>query len=58
MYNEHVKCEDKMTFDTKKEAEKTAVVAEFQRDTKLKVYKCKSCNLWHLSSNFGDRYDD
>lgn len=46
------KCDDKMAFDSKKEAENSAVVTEFQRGTKLKVYKCRECNLWHLSSDY------
>lgn len=44
------KCEDKMSFDSKSEAENSAVVAEYQRGSKLKVYKCKDCQLWHLST--------
>ena len=45
-------CHDKLAFDTKKEANASAVVAEYQHGTKLKVYKCKDCNLWHLASDF------
>jgi hypothetical protein len=45
-------CLDKMAFDTKKEAENAAVVAEYQRGSKLKVYKCRLCKLWHLSSDY------
>lgn len=45
-------CKDKMAFDSKKEAEDTARVAEHQHGTKLKVYKCRSCSLWHLASNY------
>jgi hypothetical protein len=43
-------CHDKMVFDTKKEAETTAIVAEHTRGTKLKAYLCAYCQLWHLSS--------
>lgn len=46
------KCANKMAFDTKKEAENSATVVEHQRGTKLKVYKCRDCNLWHLASKF------
>ncbi len=46
----HNTCKDKMAFDTKKDAEDSARVAEYQHDTKLKVYKCKNCQLWHLAS--------
>ncbi len=45
-------CNDKIVFDTKLEAENAAIVAEFQRGSKLKVYKCRDCSLWHLSSNY------
>lgn len=47
-------CENKMSFDSKSEAQNTAVVAEHQRGTKLKVYKCHQCQLWHMASNYGD----
>jgi hypothetical protein len=45
-------CNGKMAFDTEKEAQTSATVAKHQRGTDLKVYKCKSCDLWHLSSRF------
>jgi hypothetical protein len=51
-------CVDKMSFDTKKEAENTAVIVEHQRGTKLRVYKCRQCQLWHMASNYGDTDDD
>jgi hypothetical protein len=51
-------CSDKMTFDSKVEAENTSTVTEYQRGTKLKAYKCRYCSLWHLSSNFGGNNDD
>ena len=41
-----------MAFDTKDEAENAVRVAEFQRGSKLKVYRCRDCQLWHLSSNY------
>jgi len=44
------KCNEKLAFNTKKEAEASAVVANYQHGTKLKVYKCKDCGLWHLAS--------
>lgn len=46
------KCAEKMAFDTKAEAENAALVAEHQRGVKLKVYRCKDCDLWHLSSMY------
>ena len=44
-------CSDKLSFDSAKEAETAALVAKVQRGMSLKVYKCKNCNLWHLSSS-------
>lgn len=43
-------CVDKLAFDTQKQAKAAATVADFQHGTKLKAYKCKHCQLWHLSS--------
>jgi hypothetical protein len=43
-------CHEKMAFSTKKEAQTAATVALFQHGTKLKVYCCKFCGLWHLAS--------
>jgi len=43
-------CADKMAFNTKTDAEATAVVADWQHGTKLRPYLCRHCNLWHLSS--------
>ena len=43
-------CKDKLVFDTKKEAEATANVAHYRYGNKMKVYKCRHCGLWHLSS--------
>jgi hypothetical protein len=51
-------CSDKMSFDSKSEAENTVLVVEHQRGTKLAVYKCRRCQLWHMSTNYGDTYDD
>jgi len=52
------KCSEKMGFNTKKEAQSTKTVAEYQHSSKLKVYKCSECELWHLSSNYGGSDDD
>jgi hypothetical protein len=45
-------CEGKLSFDTKKAAGASAVVAKYQHGTKLKVYLCKHCSLWHLASDY------
>lgn len=47
-------CDDKLVFDTKKDAEATANVAHYRYGTKLKAYVCRYCGLWHLSSNVDD----
>ena len=43
-------CEDKLVFDTKEQATATALTAKWQHGTRLVVYRCKDCRLWHLSS--------
>lgn len=48
------KCAEKMAFDTKVKAENSATVVEHQRGTKLKVYKCRYCHLWHLASDYNN----
>ena len=44
-------CKDKLAFDTRKEAEATANVAQYRYGSKMHVYVCRYCQLWHLSSN-------
>jgi hypothetical protein len=48
--NEPLPCAQKLAFDTQKQANTAAVVAELQRNVKLKSYKCRYCALWHLAS--------
>ncbi len=43
-------CDGKLRFTTQKEAQASATVAEHQHGTKLKVYQCRYCSLWHLAS--------
>ncbi|CAN5452207.1 hypothetical protein BH10PAT3_BH10PAT3_5830 [soil metagenome] len=47
---EPLPCAEKLAFDTKKQADAAAVVANYQHDTKLGTYKCHYCGLWHLKS--------
>ena len=47
-----------MSFDTKAEAENAVRVTEYQRGTKLKVYSCRYCQLWHMASDYGEKNDD
>ena len=50
----YLPCSEKLTFDTQKQAATAALVASHQHGSKLKVYKCRYCNLWHLASNYED----
>lgn len=50
--DEPLPCADKLTFDTKKQAQAAAIVADYQHGTKLKVYMCRFCHLWHMASFF------
>ncbi len=50
MEQSNLVCQDKLAFETKEQAEGAAVYVKHLHGTKLKVYKCKSCNLWHLST--------
>jgi hypothetical protein len=43
-------CVDKLAFDTPKQAQAAAVVADYQHGTKLHIYQCRHCQLWHLAS--------
>lgn len=43
-------CAEKMTFDSRKEAEGAATALQWQHGSQLKAYKCTNCGLWHLSS--------
>ncbi len=47
-------CAEKMVFDTKKDAEATALAADWQHGASLKAYQCRHCGLWHLSSQTHD----
>lgn len=47
-------CADKIAFDTREAAEATMAVSEWRYGGKLKVYKCRFCHLYHLSSNYED----
>lgn len=49
--SEDLPCAQKLAFDTQKQANAAANVAEYQRGVVLKAYHCRHCQLWHLSSN-------
>jgi len=45
-------CNKKLAFDNKKDAEASALVAEYQHGGKFKVYLCKNCGLWHIATSY------
>lgn len=45
-------CSDKVVFNKQADANAAALLAEHQHGIKLKSYKCKHCNLWHLASKY------
>lgn len=47
-------CADKVAFEAKEQAIGAAAAADWQYGSKLKVYRCRHCQLWHLAS----RHDD
>jgi hypothetical protein len=47
-------CADKLTFETPEAARATGTVSEWRYGSNLKVYKCRYCHLYHLSSNADD----
>ena len=51
MADEPLPCADKLAFETVKEAQATATVSEHRYGGKLKVYRCRYCRLYHLSSS-------
>ena len=44
------KCDAKLKFKTKAEAEGAKIYALHQHGVMLTVYFCNDCELWHLSS--------
>jgi len=45
-------CAEKMAFETPEAAQATGTVSEWRYGSKLKVYKCRYCHLYHLASNY------
>lgn len=50
MEDDPLPCGEKLAFDTQKQAQAAATVAQYQYGTLLSVYVCRYCGLWHLSS--------
>jgi hypothetical protein len=49
--DDELPCSEKLSFDTRKDAEGAAVYAQHRHGNRLKVYICKYCKLWHLASD-------
>ena len=45
-------CADKLAFDTPEAATATATVSEWRYGSKLKMYECRYCHLYHLASSY------
>ena len=47
-------CHDKLAFDTPQQANSVAATSLYQRgkQPKLKAYKCRHCQLWHLATDY------
>ena len=43
-------CADKLAFDTPEAARTAATVGEYRYGGQLKVYQCRYCRLYHLST--------
>lgn len=54
-FEEVLPCADKLAFDARREALGAATVALHQHGTRLHVYKCRHCSLWHLASDYSDK---
>lgn len=53
-FEEVLPCAEKLVFLTKKEAQGSVVVVEYQHGTKVKPYKCVYCKLWHLATDYDE----
>jgi hypothetical protein len=52
MNNDQLSCAEKLAFDTQSAAKAEATATQWRHGTKLKTYKCKQCQLWHLASSY------
>ncbi len=43
-------CDDKLAFDTQRQASAAANVAQYQHGAILRPYRCRHCSLWHLTT--------
>lgn len=54
MSQETLPCADKLAFETVEAAQATAMVSEHHYGTKLKVYRCRHCQLYHLATDYNE----
>ena len=43
-------CSEKLAFATRAEAQAAATVAMHRYGGRLRVYQCRYCEMWHISS--------
>ncbi len=43
-------CADKLAFETRRQANAAANVAQYQHGASLRPYHCRHCLLWHLTT--------
>lgn len=48
--SQELPCSEKIAFDTQQEAQAAATTTHWHYGLELYAYKCRYCNLWHLSS--------
>lgn len=54
MSDEPLPCADKLAFETPEAARATATVSEHRYGSKLKIYRCHFCGLYHLSTAYNE----
>lgn len=45
-------CDGKLAFNTKRQAQAEATSTNWRYGSRLKVYVCKYCELWHLATDY------
>jgi len=52
MSEEPLPCADKIAFETVQAARATATVSEHRYGSRLEVYECRYCHLYHLATRY------
>lgn len=47
-------CAEKLVFPTEPQARAAAAVAKHRYGSRLRVYQCRHCGMWHIASDYGD----